>query len=193
MALLTPRPFALAVATATVGLALTACSPSGEGDSTAKMESASTTAAASSTAAMMSKSHAASATSSAMAAESGTVTIMAEHADHVHEGDILDVTVTGLDPAAGYYAAICASDTPAGGMPNCTGVLTDPMTAAWIKADDTGTVKLAADGTATFALTATHKGDAVDCATDSCVLKVFGDHSNGFVDVAELPVEFHIH
>ncbi len=33
-------------------------------------------------------------------------------------------------------------------------------------------------------------GEDIDCRTDTCTLKVFGDHSEGFEDIVDVPVTF---
>ena len=65
----------------------------------------------------------------------------------------------------------------------------DAESQAWLQ-NERGTAKITEDGTASFTLTASPTGEGVDCASDKCVLKVFGDHSEGFKDVAEVPVTF---
>ena len=44
--------------------------------------------------------------------------------------------------------------------------------------------------TAHFELSVVPTGEAVDCTQQDCVLKLFGDHSEGFEDVTEIPVTF---
>lgn len=190
MALSASHRLGVLAAATVLSTALVACSPPGEVDSSAKVDTASVVANAPSSAAAASTS--ASAAASATAA-TGAATISVKNADHIHDGDTLDVSVSGLDPVSGYYAAICAAGTAEGAVPACTGTMTDPQTAAWLKADGTGTVMLSPEGTAEFTLTATATGEAVDCTTQECVLKVFGDHANGFTPVAETPVEFYVH
>ena len=128
--------------------------------------------------------------SSTTAAASSDVKITVDKAEGIKAGDTLTVEVTGLNPEAGYYGAICAAQTPGGTpVPACTGEMGDVESQAWLQ-NERGTAKIAEDGTASFTLTAKPTGEGVDCATDECVLKVFGDHSEGFKDVAEVPVTF---
>ena len=129
-----------------------------------------------------------STTTSAMSASDVKITV--DKADGIKAGDTLTVEVTGLNPKAGYYGAICAATTPGGApVPVCTGEMGDAESQAWLQ-NERGTAKITEDGTASFTLTAKPTGEGVDCATDECVLKVFGDHSEGFKDVAEVPVTF---
>ncbi|MCK7677107.1 neocarzinostatin apoprotein domain-containing protein [Corynebacterium sp. CCM 9186] len=128
--------------------------------------------------------------SSTTAAASSDVKITVDKAEGIKAGGTLTVEVTGLNPEAGYYGAICAAQTPDGApVPVCTGEMGDVESQAWLQ-NERGTAKIAEDGTASFTLTANPTGEGVDCATDECVLKVFGDHSEGFKDVAEVPVTF---
>lgn len=124
----------------------------------------------------------------------GAPQISADKTQDLTDGDEITVTVRGLDISAGYYVAVCKEGTGAdaageGGAPDCTG---DQSSAAWLTAGDSdeGTAHFDADGNAEVPLTVSEKGDAVDCATDTCVIKVFGDHSNGFRSVGEAPVSF---
>ena len=128
--------------------------------------------------------------SSTSATSPSDVKVTVDKAEGIKAGDTLTVEVTGLNPEAGYYGAICAAQTPGGApVPVCTGEMGDVESQAWLQ-NERGTAKIAEDGTASFTLTAKPTGEGVDCATDECVLKVFGDHSEGFKDVAEVPVTF---
>ncbi|MCX7537593.1 neocarzinostatin apoprotein domain-containing protein [Corynebacterium sp. P5875] len=129
-------------------------------------------------------------TTSSTATAAPDVKITVDKAEGIKAGDTLTVEVTGLNPEAGYYSAICAAQTPGGApVPVCTGEMGDVESQAWLQ-NERGTAKIAEDGTASFTLTANPTGEGIDCTTDECVLKVFGDHSEGFKDVAEVPVTF---
>ncbi|MEZ2122898.1 neocarzinostatin apoprotein domain-containing protein [Corynebacterium sp. CCM 9203] len=131
-----------------------------------------------------------SSTSAKAASGSSDVEITVDNADGIKAGDTVAVEVSGLNPESGYYAAICAAKGPEGSpVPVCTGEMGDTESQAWLQ-NERGNAKISEDGTASFTLTASPSGDGVDCLTDECVLKVFGDHSEGFKDVAEVPVTF---
>lgn len=124
----------------------------------------------------------------------GDPQISADKTQDLVDGDEITVTVRGLDTSAGYYLGICKASTGAdaageGGAPDCTG---DRSSSKWIAADseERATDHFDADGNAEVTLTVAEKGDAVDCSTDECVLKVFGDHMNGFRAVGDAPVSF---
>ncbi|GAA1475193.1 neocarzinostatin apoprotein domain-containing protein [Corynebacterium felinum] len=175
-----------ATAVLTAGVVLAACTPPGEVDSDKKIDTAvegKVVTAPSSADAM------APASTDAEEPAAENVKVSAS-ATQLAQGDALTVELTGLNPKVGYYTAICAAGTAEGEVPACTGTLTDPATAAWITNSGRGTTTMSAEGAATVNITATAKGDNVDCTTNECVIKVFGDHSEGFRNVAELPVTF---
>lgn len=178
------RLLTISAAVLTLGPALAACTPPNEVDSEVKVTTASEGAAPTRT----SSTAAATTTTSSTAAASDAVQV--SKTEEIAEGEELTINISGLDPMVGYYAAICGANSHAPQPPSCTGTMTDPATAAWIKADNTGTTMLNSDGTATVTITATATGENVDCRTDECVVKVFGDHSNGFTNYAEIPVTF---
>ncbi|MCS4535416.1 thiamine biosynthesis protein [Corynebacterium sp. HS2168-gen11] len=154
---------------------LSACSPALEVDSTVKIDTA------------VSLAPQPSMVEAIPYTETSEVTISLDATEFAN-GDTLTASLSGLSPKMGYYAAICAQDS--GKVPACTGELTDAATAAWITSDTKGTVALTEEGNATVTLTATAVGEDVDCTTESCVFKVFGDHSSGFTPVAEVPISF---
>lgn len=124
----------------------------------------------------------------------GEPQITADKTQDLADGDTITVTVRGLDVEGGYYVGICKAGTGAdaageGEAPDCTG---DREDSKWITAEgsDRGTDHVDADGDAEVELTVSEQGDAVDCSTDKCVLKIFGDHTNGFREVGEAPVSF---
>ena len=120
-----------------------------------------------------------------------TIEVNGQPVDSLTDGDVLNVTVTGLDPQMGYYAAICAAEpNPASPVPNCTGNRGDQNVQQWISNDPAATTQLADDGSAQFDLAVAKTGEGVDCGQQECVLKLFGDHTEGFENVADLPVTF---
>ncbi|HIW96076.1 MAG TPA: thiamine biosynthesis protein [Candidatus Corynebacterium gallistercoris] len=100
----------------------------------------------------------------------------------------LQVKVTGLNPDLGYYLAICKDDDAAR-VPDCTGERGDGTAQQWIKAEG-GTVTLNEDGTAEATLKAVPTGENVDCTTDKCVVKLFGDHTEGFKPYEDEEITF---
>lgn len=125
-------------------------------------------------------------------AEDGKVTVDANPVSDLKDGDTITVTVSGLDPESGYYAGICAADkTPGNPVPDCTGDRTEgARSQQWITNKPGGVTPIEADGTAKFDLAAGATGEKVNCSEQDCVLKLFGDHTEGFEDVAEVPVTF---
>jgi hypothetical protein len=182
------RLLTISAAVLALGPALAACTPPNEVDSEVKVTTASEGAAPTRTSSTTAAATTTSSTASSTAAASDAVQV--SKTEEVAEGDELTINISGLDPAVGYYAAICGANSHAPQPPSCTGTMTDSATAAWIKADNTGTTMLNSDGTATATITATATGENVDCRTDECVVKVFGDHSNGFANYGEVPVTF---
>nr|WP_120492624.1 thiamine biosynthesis protein [Corynebacterium lactis] len=136
--------------------------------------------------------------SSSAASETGTATeaaaptIEAEPVNNLSDGDVISVKLSGLDTAFGYYAAICAAEkTPGNPVPDCTGDRSSTArTQHWITNKPGGTTTITEDGTATFELGVASTGEKANCTEQACVLKLFGDHSEGFEDVAEVPVTF---
>lgn len=177
------------------GMALALLSACGNSDSAQ-------TAADSTSAAANASATAASATAAAEAAPSETrwhvsptvemplIDLSAERTTDLHPGDTITVRLANLNPKAGYYTAICLAEQPGDEIvPICTGGRGDATAQAWIKPSG-GTVTLNEDGTADFELAVAATGKDIDCNVDACVLKVFGDHSQGFTLGAELPVTF---
>ena len=118
------------------------------------------------------------------------VDLSADPTTDLHAGDTIHVQLARLNPKAGYYTAICLAALPENEVvPICTGGRGDATAQAWIKSSG-GTVTLKEDGTADFDLAVAAKGDGIDCTKDACVVKVFGDHTQGFSKAAELPVSF---
>lgn len=108
----------------------------------------------------------------------------------IADGSEVTITLSGLDPAyGGYYLGFCGERPEGSPAPACTGDRTVPGTQAWLS-NRGGTQPVPENGEATVTLTAKAAGEGVDCRTDSCTLKVFGDHSEGFEDVVDVPVTF---
>lgn len=185
------RSLTAAASVLLLGTALAACSPPNENDSQKKVDTATSAAAPKSQAHDHSTESAAASTSAQASGSDQEAAIVASATQNLVEGQEITLNVSGLNPQAGYYAAICSTATPHGSpAPLCTGQHSDTTAQAWIKSGGMGTTPLNADGTATVTLHAASTGQGVDCKTDKCVLKVFGDHTEGFRDVAEVPVTF---
>ncbi|AKS13832.1 hypothetical protein [Corynebacterium pseudotuberculosis] len=185
------RSLTAAAGVLALGTALVACSPPHENDSEKKVDTATSAAAPKSQTHNHPTESAAASTSAQATGSDKEATIVASANQNIVEGQEITLNVSGLNPQSGYYAAICNVTTPHGSpAPLCTGQHSDTTAQAWIKAGGMGTTPLNADGTATVTLRAASTGQGLDCKTDTCVLKVFGDHTEGFRDVAELPVTF---
>lgn len=123
-------------------------------------------------------------------APAGEVELSAAPTENLSEGDLITVDLAGLVPSYGYYVGICSTERPEGSpAPICTGDRSGE-TQAWLA--ENGTVQIPDNGQVTLDLTAvpTAEGEDIDCRTQQCVLKVFGDHTEGFEDVVEVPVTF---
>lgn len=118
------------------------------------------------------------------------VDISATPYSDITAGDEITLRISGLNPELGYHAAICAAEQPQGAAaPTCTGKSTDAASQPWLK-NGGGTDDISPTGTAEVTLAAATTGEGLDCAVDACVIKMFGDHSEGFRNVADLPVSF---
>lgn len=119
-------------------------------------------------------------------------TIEAEPVNNLSDGDVIAVNLSGLDADFGYYAAICAKEKePGNPVPDCTGDRSSAeRTQHWITNKSGGTTTISPDGTASFDLGVSTVGEKANCAEQECVLKLFGDHSEGFEDIAEVPITF---
>lgn len=118
------------------------------------------------------------------------VTVKVSPAEDIADGSEITVTLSGLNPAyGGYYLGICGDHPEGSPAPACTGDRTVPGTQAWLS-NRGGTQPVPENGEASVTLTAMAAGEGVDCRTDSCTLKVFGDHSEGFEDIVDVPVTF---
>lgn len=118
------------------------------------------------------------------------VTVKVSPAEDIADGSEITVTLSGLNPTyGGYYLGICGDRPEGSPAPACTGDRTVPGTQAWLS-NRGGTQPVPENGEASVTLTAMAAGEGVDCRTDSCTLKVFGDHSEGFEDIVDVPVTF---
>lgn len=118
------------------------------------------------------------------------VTAKVSPVDGIVDGSEVTIELSGLNPAyGGYYLGFCGDRPEGSPAPACTGDRTVPGTQAWLS-NRGGSQPVPGNGEATVTLTAKAAGEGVDCRTDSCTLKVFGDHSEGFEDIVDVPVTF---
>ncbi|WP_075691214.1 neocarzinostatin apoprotein domain-containing protein [Corynebacterium sphenisci] len=118
----------------------------------------------------------------------GGITLTVERAEGLAEGDEIDVSATGLDPESGYYLGLCRAEmTPGKPCAECAG-RQDGSTQKWFR-NNGAPEGISADGTISSTLTVSTSGRSVDCTSDACVIKLFGDHVEGFGDIVEIPVE----
>lgn len=191
-----PAGRTLAAAPVLAAVVLLAACSGGTGDSGDSGDAAASSTAASSSAASTSASAetstAASDAGSATSGEAtgGGVTAKVTPASDIADGSEITISLTGLDPAyGGYYLGICGDRPEGSPAPACTGDRAVPGTQAWLS-NRGGTAPVPGNGEAEVTLTATATGDGIDCRTDTCTLKVFGDHSEGFEDIVDVPVTF---
>lgn len=190
---------ALLAAPAIAAVALLAACSGGDGESATESSAGGPTSAATTeSAAAPATSADAAATTSAAAgtateaaeANANGVTAKVSPGAEIEDGSEVTITLSGLDPAyGGYYLGFCGERPEGSPAPACTGDRTVPGTQAWLS-NRGGTQPVPENGEATVTLTAKAAGESVDCRTDSCTLKVFGDHSEGFEDVVDVPVTF---
>lgn len=190
---------ALLAAPAIAAVALLAACSGGDGESATEPSAGGPTSAATTeSAAAPATSADAAATTSAAAgtateaaeANANGVTAKVSPGAEIADGSEVTITLSGLDPAyGGYYLGFCGERPEGSPAPACTGDRTVPGTQAWLS-NRGGTQPVPENGEATVTLTAKAAGEGVDCRTDSCTLKVFGDHSEGFEDVVDVPVTF---
>lgn len=106
------------------------------------------------------------------------------------DGSEVTIELSGLNPAyGGYYLGFCGDRPEGSPAPACTGDRAVPGTQAWLS-NRGGSQPVPGNGEATVTLTGKASGEGVDCRADSCTLKVFGDHSEGFEDIVDVPVTF---
>lgn len=121
------------------------------------------------------------------------VVMKVSQAKDLRDGQQVTVDVKDADPDMGYYLALCAKEQT-GDVPDCLGAHGDPNVQKWISNENEDGA-IPDDGSFSEEITVNQKnvstgGDEIDCKTQECVIKLFGDHSNGFVDVADIPVTF---
>ena len=187
---------ALLAAPAIAAVALLAACSGGDGESATESSAggaatteSSAAPATSADAAATTSAAAGTATEAAEASANGVTAEVSPGAD-IADGSEVTITLSGLDPAyGGYYLGFCGDRPEGSPAPACTGDRTVPGTQAWLS-NRGGTQPVPENGEATVTLTAKAAGEGVDCRTDSCTLKVFGDHSEGFEDVVDVPVTF---
>lgn len=118
------------------------------------------------------------------------VTAKVSPVDGIVDGSEVTIELSGLNPAyGGYYLSFCGDHPEGSPAPACTGDRAVPGTQAWLS-NRGGSQPVPGNGEATVTLTAKAAGEGVDCRADSCTLKVFGDHSEGFEDIVDVPVTF---
>lgn len=118
------------------------------------------------------------------------VTAKVSPVDGIVDGSEVTIELSGLNPAyGGYYLGFCGDRPEGSPAPACTGDRAVPGTQAWLS-NRGGSQPVPGNGEATVTLTAKAAGEGVDCRADSCTLKVFGDHSEGFEDIVDVPVTF---
>lgn len=118
------------------------------------------------------------------------VTAKVSPVDGIVDGSEVTIELSGLNPAyGGYYLGFCGDRPEGSPAPACTGDRTVPGTQAWLS-NRGGSQPVPGNGEATVTLTGKASGEGVDCRADSCTLKVFGDHSEGFEDIVDVPVTF---
>lgn len=102
----------------------------------------------------------------------------------------ITIEVSGLNPERGYHVAICEAGQPAeNSHPTCTGDADYQGHRAWLR-NPGGSHEISPAGTATLTLAAAATGEGLDCTAEECVIKVFGDESEDYRNVADLPVTF---
>lgn len=183
---------ALLAAPAIAAVALLAACSGGDGESATESSAGGPTSAATteSAAAAATASAAAGTATEAAEASANGVTAKVSPGAEIADGSEVTITLSGLDPAyGGYYLGFCGERPEGSPAPACTGDRTVPGTQAWLS-NRGGTQPVPENGEATVTLTAKAAGEGVDCRTDSCTLKVFGDHSEGFEDVVDVPATF---
>ncbi|QGS34557.1 thiamine biosynthesis protein [Corynebacterium xerosis] len=118
------------------------------------------------------------------------VTAKVSPVDGIVDGSEVTIELSGLNPAyGGYYLGFCGDRPEGSPAPACTGDRAVPGTQAWLS-NRGGSQPVPGNGEATVTLTGKASGEGVDCRADSCTLKVFGDHSEGFEDIVDVPVTF---
>lgn len=181
---------ALLAAPAIAAVALLAACSGGDGESATESSAGGPTSAATTESAATPATSADAAATEAAETSANGVTAKVSPGAEIADGSEVTITLSGLDPAyGGYYLGFCGERPEGSPAPACTGDRTVPGTQAWLS-NRGGTQPVPENGEATVTLTAKAAGEGVDCRTDSCTLKVFGDHSEGFEDVVDVPVTF---
>ena len=128
-----------------------------------------------------------------MTGSDGIVVMNASQSHGLQDGQKVVISVKDADPEMGYYLAVCTKENT-GTVPNCLGKHGDSRAQKWISNENQDGA-ITRDGAFREEISVTQKnvstrGDDIDCKTQECVIKLFGDHSNGFVDIADIPITF---
>ena len=129
----------------------------------------------------------------AVKATGGGVELKADRVAHLSDGQQVTVSLSGLNPQAGYYLAVCGPNR-VGPAPMCIGGQGPQSIQHWLSnAVRPGSIP--ADGVLTTTVSVPKQGrvatgQSLDCTTQQCTIKLFGDPGAGLRDVVELPVSF---
>lgn len=131
----------------------------------------------------------------ASAAPGDDVQLTLSESTELTDGQEITVEGSGVDPELGYYLSTCVAGTSGPTGPDCAGGPSDRSASAWVSNSPGATVPVNPDGTFTATLHVTRAGETmtgepVDCDETPCAVTLFGDHRNGFVNTAEVPVTF---
>lgn len=182
------------VVTLGCGLGVAACSNDNDSnDSASSAASATTSSGQSAESSDTEKNNSDDDASTEVTGTDDIVVMKVSQAKDLRDGQQVTVDVKDADPDMGYYLALCAKEQT-GDVPDCLGAHGDPNAQKWISNENEDGA-IPDDGSFSEEITVNQKnvstgGDEIDCKTQECVIKLFGDHSNGFVDVADIPVTF---
>ena len=131
----------------------------------------------------------------ASAAPGDDVQLTLSESTELTDGQEITVEGSGVDPELGYYLSTCVAGTSGPTGPDCAGGPSDRSASAWVSNSPGATVPVNPDGTFTATLHVTRAGEtmdgkAVDCDEAPCAVTLFGDHRNGFVNTADVPITF---
>ena len=131
----------------------------------------------------------------ASAAPGDDVQLTLSESTELTDGQEITVEGSGVDPELGYYLSTCVAGTSGPTGPDCAGGPSDRSASAWVSNSPGATVPVNPDGTFTATLPVTRAGEtmdgkAVDCDETPCAVTLFGDHRNGFVNTADVPITF---
>ena len=129
----------------------------------------------------------------ALTASGGGVELKADTVTGLSDGQQVTVSLSGLNPQAGYYLAVCGPNR-IGPAPMCIGGQGPQSVQHWLSnAVRPGSIP--ADGNLTTTVSVPKQGrvatgQPLDCSTQQCTIKLFGDPGAGLRDIVELPVSF---